>query len=67
MPERSDLESCNIIPKHRRKNILVAKRNIKTCITSGAIYSPIRIQGDYVNFIDDSGYELCLHIDNFEK
>ncbi len=67
MPERSDLGNCNLTPVHRRRIVLKAIRTIKTCITAGVCYTPIRIKGDFVNFLDDSGYELCLRLDNFER
>lgn len=67
MPERSNIETCNLTPFHRREKLLKAIKTIGTCITKGVCYSPIRIQGEFVNFIDDSGYELCLRIkENFE-
>lgn len=67
MPERSDLDTCNLTPFHRRKSLLKAIKSIGTVITKGVYYNPIRIKGEFVNFIDDSGYELCLRIkENFE-
>lgn len=65
--ERSELYTCNLTPFHRRDKLLKAIKTIGACITKGVYYNPIRIQGEFVNLIDDSGYELCLRMkENFE-